>query len=119
MLSQANQEIRRCLDAAEARRRLRRETEMPMRYLDWVLGRLEAYRLQGETRVPLAFQAQLERTRLALPAGVEAPRRWGNRIGWATEQCFRLQGQLLRLRRPDFGPSRDRESAYPAEPVPS
>jgi hypothetical protein len=103
MLSQANLEIRQFLDAAQARRRLRRETEAPMRYLDWILGRLENYRLQGETRVPAAFYPQMERTSLWLPAGVEAPARWGNRIGWAIEQCFRLQGQLLNLRRRDLG----------------
>jgi hypothetical protein len=106
VLSQANTEIRRFLDAAEERQRRKRETEAPMRYLDWVLGRLEAYRLQGQTRVPPAFQAQLERTPIALPPGVKSPKHWGNRIGWAAEQCFRLQGQLLRLRRGDFGQDR-------------
>ena len=55
MLSQANQEIRRHLDAAEARRRRPCQTDAPMRYLDWVLGRLESYRLRGETRVPPQF----------------------------------------------------------------
>jgi hypothetical protein len=103
MLSQANHEIRRFLDAADTRRRLERETELPIRYLDWVLGRLETYRLQGETRVPPAFHAMLQRTPLTLPAGVQPPRQWANRIGWAVEQCFRLQSQLLRLRRRDLG----------------
>jgi len=107
MLSQANQEIRRHLDAADARRQRPRETDAPMRYLDWVLGRLESYRLRGETRVPPQFYEQLRRTPLSLPAGITPPKRWANRIGWAAEQCFRLQGQLLRLKLGDLGQDRD------------
>ncbi len=101
MILQANEEIRSEMLASERRRREKSRFERPLVYLDWTIGKLEAYHLAGKKRVPKRFLAHLLAVNDLLPEGAHAPELWRTLIRDAIEQCFDLQEQLLRLRDPD------------------
>jgi len=102
MISKANEEIHSELLRSERCRRLRARLELPFVYLDWTIGRLEAYHLQGKKRVPKRFLPHLTGVQELLPPGVSIPAEWKTLIRDAIEQCFELQEVLLRVRDPDY-----------------
>ncbi len=101
MILQANEEIRSEMLASERRRREKSRFERPFVYLDWTIGRLEAFHLAGKKRVPKRFVPHLLAVNEMLPEGAQSPDMWRTLIRDVIEQCFDLQEQLLRLRDPD------------------
>jgi hypothetical protein len=99
MLAEANREIRKALETADAQRLAQQRSVAPLVYLDELIRRLEELQLKGTTELPGTFRPRLHRASELLPHGVAGPSSWPRRTARVIDQCFELQERVLLAQR--------------------